>query len=68
MALIQAVLSIFLTEMDTGESEAAQMAVARITKSKECHSVESERYLKELESNPGNINNGMFELTLRVDV
>lgn len=56
-------------EMDAGESEAAQVAnearrEARDRKSKEGHSLESEKYFKEQElecqSNTGNIHNGMF--------
>lgn len=55
--------------MDAGESETAQMATAAhleacITKSKDGHSLENEKYLKEQElesrSNTGNIHNGMF--------
>lgn len=67
--LAQAVLSLFLTEMDAGESKAAQMATGAhretcVIKSKEGHSLENEKYLKEQElesqSNTGNIHNGMF--------
>lgn len=55
--------------MDAGDSQAAQMAnkahrEALVTKSKESHSLESEKYNKEQEleckSDTGNIQNGMF--------
>lgn len=57
--------------MDAGDSQAAQMAnnreshrEDRITKPKEGHFLESEKYNKEQElecqSNSGNIQNGMF--------
>lgn len=55
--------------MDAGDSQAAQMAnkahrEGLVTKSKESHSLESEKYNKEQEleckSDTGNIQNGMF--------
>lgn len=56
-------------EMDAGELEAARVAnevrrEAHDRKSKEGHSLESEKYFKgqelECQSNTGNIHNGMF--------